>query len=292
MNKRTMNKRTMLLNRRPAVGGLLLLAAVACTPQEPAGQEPAPAVVETAVPAGSVVVTPETPAASVPEALALRFVSPNLGPAAGGNDVTIDGQGFDAYPRIAFGGVQAWVRSVTPAEIRVTLPPPAETVPAGETLIVDVTVTNPPRGSEEPVSATLSRSYSYVAAAPPTAGPPTGVPPAATATQEPASEPRPKAVETPPTAAATAEPTLIASFSFEIVTDADDCPPPNTSIRFTDRSTGGVTEWWWELGDGDTSKEQHNQHCYTVPGMRSVTLTVGNADESASTSKIVTAGME
>ncbi len=278
----------------PAVSGLLLFASVACTPQEPAGLEPPPAVAEeTAVTPGSGENTIQEPATSAPEALALRFVSPNIGPAAGGNDVTIDGRGFGEYPRIAFGGVPAWIRSVTPTEIRVTVPPPEEPVTAS-TLTVDVTVINPPQGSEGPVSETLARSYSYVDAA------------AGLAAKEDAPEP-PPAGEAPPAVtevaaggtastpieqATTPEPTLVASFSFEILTDSEDCPPPSTSIRFTDRSTGSVTEWWWEFGDGRSARERHPEHCYSVPGMRSVTLIVSNAEESATTSKIVTAGME
>ena len=110
------------------------------------------------------------------------------------------------------------------------------------------------------------------------------------ATERPRWLAPPHHTTTEPTASP--QPTLIASFQFAVLPNSEDCPAPNTNMRFTDRSTGGATEWWWEFGDGNTSDERQHEHCYTVPGMRSVTLTVSNADELASTSKIVTAGME
>ncbi len=268
-----------------------MLVAAACNPGKPAAPESAVVPDQPAVSAASVEPS-QAPPDPVPEPLALRFVSPNIGPAAGGNDVTLDGRGFGEYPRIAFGGVQAWIRSVTPTGIRVTVPPPDEPVAAGGTLVVDVTVTNPPEGSAAPVSEILTRSYSYVGAS--TGPPAAAAPPPAEAVPE-----QPEIAGAPPTAgdgaadekAGARQPTLVANFSFEILTDDADCPPPNTLIHFTDRSTGGPTEWWWEFGDGDSSKERNSDHCYSAPGMRSVTLTVSNADELASASKIVTAGM-
>ncbi len=285
-----------MIGWRIPTAGLMLLAAVACNPQRPAGEEPpAPARPEPTAKSGAVTVpaepVPEQPAAEEPapvgpEPLALRFVSPNLGPPAGGNDVTLDGRGFAEYPRIAFGGVQAWIRSVTPTEIRVTVPPPETPVAAGDTLVVDVRVMNPPEGSRGPMSETLVRAYSYVGAA---ADPP-AVDPAADASEQP---PATAAADPPPATAQAAPPqTLIASFSFEILDPSGDCPPPGTRVRFADRSTGGVTEWWWDFGDGSNSKDRLHEHCYEMPGMRSVNLTVSNSVESASTSKIVTASME
>ena len=283
-----------------------LLFAGACGPRAPAGREAMPE--EPPAVAGVVDRAQSPPAEAEIEPLAIRFVSPNIGPPAGGNEVTIDGRGFDAYPRIAFGGVPAWIRSVTPTEIRVVVPPPARPVPAGQALAVDVTVTNPPGESASPVSEALARAYSYVgeATATPVAVAPGSASPAAEAAagEPPAAGPSSPATDavaqagggetgSPPTEeAAPAVPTLVASFSFEIASESEDCPPPGTGVSFTDRSTGGPTEWWWDLGDGTTSEEQHLEHCYPVAGMRSVTLTVSNDETSASTSKIVIAGME
>ncbi len=272
--------------------GVLLLTVAACAPQDPAPAPPIdpPAADQPALTAAGA----ENPSpADAAEPLGLRFVSPNIGPTAGGNDVTIDGWGFAAYPRISFGGVPAWIRSVTPAEVRVTVPAPAEPVAAGATLTVDVTVTNPPQGAEDPASETLTRSYSYVDAS---AGdstvagspspPPETAPPAETATPaEPAATGAPSAEPDRP-------PSLVAHFGYDIVADSEHCPSPDTGVRFIDRSTGGVTEWWWDFGDGHKSREQHVEHCYSAPGMRSVTLIVTNAEESATTSEIVTVGME
>ncbi len=239
----------------------------------------------------------DTPAVAAEESISLLFVSPNIGPPAGGNEVTVAGEGFAEYPRIAFGGVQAWIRSVKPTEILVTVPPPREPIAAGETVLVDVTVTNPPEGSSGPASETLARAYSYIDA--------TGTSIAEDAPEQPKAGDVPAAVAEhnagtakPPgsapddTATVTPRPTLVASFRFETSVDSSGCPPGNFSVRFTDRSTGGPTEWWWDFGDGNNSKKQHQEHCYSTSGMRSVTLTVSNASEMASTSKIVTAGME
>ncbi len=48
------------------------------------------------------------------------------------------------------------------------------------------------------------------------------------------------------------------------------------SVKFTDESTGAVTEWLWEFGDGETSVEQNPTHLYTGPngGFFAVSLTV------------------
>jgi len=45
-------------------------------------------------------------------------------------------------------------------------------------------------------------------------------------------------------------------------------------VQFTDQSTGNVTGWEWDFGDGQTSTEQHPLHVYTATGVKSVQLTV------------------
>jgi gliding motility-associated-like protein len=51
-------------------------------------------------------------------------------------------------------------------------------------------------------------------------------------------------------------------------------------ILFSDISTitsGTITSWSWDFGDGNTSTQQNPQHCYTAAGVYSVTLTVTTA---------------
>jgi len=45
-------------------------------------------------------------------------------------------------------------------------------------------------------------------------------------------------------------------------------------VAFTDLSTGGVTGWSWNFGDGATSTAQNPSHLYHVGGLYTVTLTV------------------
>jgi len=49
------------------------------------------------------------------------------------------------------------------------------------------------------------------------------------------------------------------------------------AVQFTDQSTGNVTNWLWDFGDGATSTEQHPEHTYTEPGNYTVTLNASNA---------------
>jgi PKD repeat protein/Tol biopolymer transport system component len=46
------------------------------------------------------------------------------------------------------------------------------------------------------------------------------------------------------------------------------------TVDFTDVSTGGVTGWEWDFGDGNTSTEQNPSHQYSAPGSYTVALTV------------------
>jgi PKD repeat protein len=45
------------------------------------------------------------------------------------------------------------------------------------------------------------------------------------------------------------------------------------TLTFTDTSTGDVTTWLWNFGDGQTSASQSPTHSYTNPGIYEVTLT-------------------
>ena len=49
------------------------------------------------------------------------------------------------------------------------------------------------------------------------------------------------------------------------------------AVQFTDQSTGTVTAWAWDFGDGSTSTVQNPIHIYESPGNYSVTLTASNA---------------
>jgi len=46
------------------------------------------------------------------------------------------------------------------------------------------------------------------------------------------------------------------------------------TVQFLDRSTGQITSWAWEFGDGTISPEASPTHVYTVVGPKDVTLTV------------------
>ena len=57
------------------------------------------------------------------------------------------------------------------------------------------------------------------------------------------------------------------------------------TVQFTDESTGNVTAWLWNFGDGNTSTEQSPSHIYASPGNYTVTLNASNAYGTASLSK-------
>jgi len=44
------------------------------------------------------------------------------------------------------------------------------------------------------------------------------------------------------------------------------------NVAFTDLSTGVVTAWTWDFGDGGVSSLQSPSHNYTVPGTYKVSL--------------------
>ena len=46
------------------------------------------------------------------------------------------------------------------------------------------------------------------------------------------------------------------------------------AVNFTDQSSGNVTNWFWDFGDGGNSVLQNPTHIYLTPGMYSVALII------------------
>ena len=64
---------------------------------------------------------------------------------------------------------------------------------------------------------------------------------------------------------------------------------PGECITFSDQSTGVITSWAWDFGDGTTFNQQAPPaHCYTTPGNYTITLTVGNSGGTSTQSVNVT----
>jgi gliding motility-associated-like protein len=52
------------------------------------------------------------------------------------------------------------------------------------------------------------------------------------------------------------------------------------TVKFTDSSTGTITGWAWNFGNGNSSSLQSPSAVYAAPGIYSVTLTVSNSSQS------------
>lgn len=97
----------------------------------------------------------------IPESFFVSGVVPNVGGPAGGELVTVQGDGFEAPLLVAFASAQARVVSVTSATaIVVETPPAVVPVLAGSTLLVDVTVTKD-LSAAQPATATLAGAFTY-----------------------------------------------------------------------------------------------------------------------------------
>jgi len=62
--------------------------------------------------------------------------------------------------------------------------------------------------------------------------------------------------------------------------------PIPLGVNFTDQSTGDITSWQWDFGDGSTSTEQGPSHTYTDFGTYTVSLTVAGPAGSDSEIKM------
>ncbi|OQY29105.1 MAG: hypothetical protein B6243_11495, partial [Anaerolineaceae bacterium 4572_5.2] len=52
------------------------------------------------------------------------------------------------------------------------------------------------------------------------------------------------------------------------------------TVTFTDVSTGDITSWQWDFGDGSSSATQNPDHAYAAAGSYTVTLTVNGPNGS------------
>jgi len=59
------------------------------------------------------------------------------------------------------------------------------------------------------------------------------------------------------------------------------------SLSLTDTSSGGPTQWQWDLGDGNTSGQENPQHTYAAPGAYEVCLTAASPCGSSQSCSIV-----
>lgn len=124
------------------------------------------------------------------------------------------------------------------------------------------------------------------AAAPVSAAAPAAAAPAAPVTPAPAQgETAAEATEaatdaaapTAEAAPAAAAPGIVADFKAMALNGTGDLEgPPPQPFRFTDLSTGEITSWKWEFGDGEVSEEQNPEHTIKACPMDlcTVTLTV------------------
>jgi len=62
--------------------------------------------------------------------------------------------------------------------------------------------------------------------------------------------------------------------SFTVSARKGDTP---LTVQFNDTSTGNITAWFWDFGDGNTSASQSPSHEYSEPGSYSVTLNISSA---------------
>ncbi len=79
------------------------------------------------------------------------------------------------------------------------------------------------------------------------------------------------------------QPALAAAFGY-----APQNPTTQQNVTFTDQSTGGVTSWYWNFGDGTGSQQQNPVKSYPVAGAYNVMLTVYRNAQSSAVSHMIT----
>jgi len=69
-------------------------------------------------------------------------------------------------------------------------------------------------------------------------------------------------------------------------------PMARSAVQFSGQSTGTITSWNWEFGDGGTSSSQNPSHTYQRGGTYNVRLTVtDNCGKVASRERTITVGV-
>ncbi len=68
-------------------------------------------------------------------------------------------------------------------------------------------------------------------------------------------------------------PSFMADFSASVTSGAT-----ALSVQFTNKSSGKVTTWTWDFGDGGTSTDTNPLHIYMTPGIYTVSLTVSGPE--------------
>jgi len=65
-------------------------------------------------------------------------------------------------------------------------------------------------------------------------------------------------------------------------------PTAGTQIQFTDKSTGSITSWSWQFGDGGTSSQKNPTKTYSTAASYNVKLTISDGTTSNSMTQTVT----
>ena len=77
-----------------------------------------------------------------------------------------------------------------------------------------------------------------------------------------------------------AAPIITADFEGDLT--SGDAP---LNVTFSDLSTGNITSWLWDFGDGNTATDQNPSHTYSNPGTYTVSLTISDLYSSTSETK-------
>lgn len=83
--------------------------------------------------------------------------------------------------------------------------------------------------------------------------------------------------------------TCMVSVSNPLSADFTSLTLENHFYNFSDLSSGGITSWQWDLGDGKSSSAQNPEHIYLTCGLHQICLTVsdGFCSDSSCTNMVV-----